>query len=100
MSAAPLSPAQLLRKLFMEATTSDLAELGRAIEKGNHGAALHHAHRIHGAALSMGAYALASAAGTLESDLRSGTVGQAHCQPQVSQLAVLMQQWVQKHPAP
>ena len=99
MSPAPLSPAQLLRQLFTEATTSDLAAIAQAIEQSDHIAALHHAHRIHGAALSMGAYALANAAGTLENGLRAGSVGKAHNQLQVSQLAVLMQQWVQEQPA-
>ena len=100
MSPAPLSPAQLLRKVFIEATTSDLADIARALEQGNRAEALHHAHRIHGAALSMGASAVASAAGALESALRGGPVGTSHCQPQLAQLAVLMQQWVQAQPAP
>lgn len=100
MTLAPLSPAQLMRKLFVEATASDLAELRQAIEKGDQAIALHHAHRIHGAALSMGAYALAGAASALESELRGGLMVMANCQPQLAQLAVLMKQWVQRQPAP
>lgn len=98
MSAPPLSQAQLLRQVFVDATKTDLAELARAVEQGHRAAALHHAHRIHGAALSMGANALANAAGALERRLRSGSVDLPHYQPQLAQLAALMQQWVQAQP--
>lgn len=98
MSEPPLSPAQLLRQLFIDATTSDLAELAQAMEQGDQGAALHHAHRIHGAALSMGAVALAAMAGTLEEELRASPVGKAHCQLRVAQLAMLMQEWLAGRP--
>lgn len=57
---------------FIEAGTADLAEMKRLFEEGNLKDACARAHRIKGAALTLGADELAQVAATLESHLRGG----------------------------
>lgn len=62
---------------FIEAGTADIAELKRLFAEGKLSDVCAHAHRIKGAALTLGAEELAQAAATLESQLRSGVRNEA-----------------------
>ncbi len=73
VSAAPAaqapSPHQQLQAIFVSSTEADLLEIDAALKMGDASRVVHWAHRIHGAALMVGAGEVAALAGALEEQL-------------------------------
>lgn len=69
----PTIPNVPLRRLFEITSQEDVALLREAIEKNDQIRAAHYAHRLHGAALTVGAIELAKLAGDLDRKLREFT---------------------------
>jgi len=61
-----------LHRLFVDACRCDLVDLRAALNSGQRTLAQHHAHRMHGAALSVGALDLARHCCEMERRLESG----------------------------